>query len=496
MTLAPSYLTSAASTANASLAAIANQTSIVSRNIAGASEAGYSRKTAQLVTGVDGAAHVTSITRSTNTALRNTSLDVTSAAASQQALADGYDKISASLDDTNFGQSPASAIAVLTNSLQKLSASPSSDALQSDALASAKSLAANLNNATVGVQAIRQQADADITASVTRINSLLAAFKTVDTALAKGTIGGFDVTADQDRRDQILSALSQEIGITTSTKANGTSQLYTDSGVVLFDREPRTVSFKSTATFAAGTSGNAVIVDGVDVTSSNSTQVVRAGAIVGLAALRDGATVKYQSQLDEVARGLINSFAESDQSATPTLADAPGLFTYPGAPALPGSSTVTGLAGSISVNPSVDPSQGGVVSRIRDGGSADNGNPAYNYNPSGSASFSSRTNALIAKLSTPLAFSASAGLSTTATLGTFSNDSISDVEAGRKAASDGATQQATLRDKTNQTLQSDTGVNLDDELSKLLDLEHAYGASAKLLSAVDGLYTTLFQALN
>ena len=54
------------------------------------------------------------------------------------------------------------------------------------------------------------------------------------------------------------------------------------------------------------------------------------GRLIGLAAVRDTYAVTYQNQLDEIARGLIEAFAESDQSASPSLPDAPGLFTYPG----------------------------------------------------------------------------------------------------------------------------------------------------------------------
>ena len=61
---------------------------------------------------------------------------------------------------------------------------------------------------------------------------------------------------------------------------------------------------------------------------------IQSGKLAGLATLRDNATVTYQSQLDEVARGLIEVFKESDQRAVPLLPDVPGLFTYPGAPAM------------------------------------------------------------------------------------------------------------------------------------------------------------------
>ncbi len=63
-----------------------------------------------------------------------------------------------------------------------------------------------------------------------------------------------------------------------------------------------------TTTMAAGVSGNAVYIDGVDVTSPASTMAIRSGNLFGLAKLRDDIAVIYQSQMDEVARGLIEAF--------------------------------------------------------------------------------------------------------------------------------------------------------------------------------------------
>ena len=96
-----------------------------------------------------------------------------------------------------------------------------------------------------------------------------------------------------------------------------------------------------------------------------------------------------QAQLDEMARGLVTLFAESDQvgGGAPTR---PGLFTYSGAPAMPAAGVVVpGLAASISVSASVDPAQGGDVNLLRDGAISDPGNAAYVYNTSGAAGFSS-----------------------------------------------------------------------------------------------------------
>ena len=80
-------------------------------------------------------------------------------------------------------------------------------------------------------------------------------------------------------------------------------------------------------------SGNAVTVDtstgAVPKHSGRRRYVatpIQSGALAGYAELRDTIAPQYQAQLDQIAGGLINAFAESDQPGadTPT---APGLFT-------------------------------------------------------------------------------------------------------------------------------------------------------------------------
>ena len=49
--------------------------------------------------------------------------------------------------------------------------------------------------------------------------------------------------------------------------------------------------------------------------------------------------------------------------------------------------------------------------------------------------------------------------------------------------------------RTAEALSNDTGVNVDMEMSLLLDLEHSYEASARLIKAVDDMLASLFAAV-
>lgn len=476
--------------AQSGLSVTADQTAVVSRNVANAGDPLATRKNANVVTGPGGGVRVASITRVFNDALFKSVLASTSAASGQNAIVEALDFLDQTINDPELDASPAALIAKFTSTLQQYAETPNNTVLAQTAVAAAGDLALGLNSATQTVQQVRQQADGDMAGSVNRLNALLSQFETVNSAIVKGTRSGADVTDQLDARDHILTSIAEEVGIKMVPRADGDMALYTDSGVTLFDVKARTVTFDRTTAFAAGVSGNPVYIDGVPITGNAGSMLAHSGRLVGLSAIRDDVAVTYQSQLDEIARGLIEAFAESDQSVAPTLPDVPGLFTYAGAPAMPASGTLMdGLAGSIRVNPNVDPTQGGNPSLLRDGGMS--GNPAYVYNSEAAAGFSDRLNELVDGMLAARSFDPDAQTGASGTLAGFASSSVAWLQEARRSSGAEADYRSTLLDRSSQSLSKITGVNLDEEMTTLLELERSYQASSKLISTIDGMLDSL-----
>lgn len=472
--------------AQSALATVSTESAVVSRNIAGVNSSNsFSRKSANVVSLAGGGVTVASVTNAQNQALFDSVLNATSSSAAQSAISDGLTTLQQTVGDTSSTTSPAAQISSLTSVLQQYEASPSDNSVAASVVTAAKSLATTLNSATTTVQQLREQADSKMSASVSTINSLLSQFQTVNKQVVSGTAVGADVTDLLDTRNSILTQLSQQIGISTTTNANNDMSIYTDSGVTLFQGGvARAVTFKPTSSFSATTTGNAVYVDGVPVTGSSATMPIQSGALAGLAHLRDTITVTYQTQLDETARGLINSFAET--SGATTLA---GLFTNAGSSTVPAMGADTGLAGTIAVNPAVDPTQGGTASLLRDGIN-------FTFNTGGDASYTGQLQKYLSNLSTNQTFSASGDIATSASVSDYANGSVSWLEAQRQAASSEGSYQSTLLSNSTTALSNATGVNLDTEMSKMLDLENSYSATAKLLTSINSMFADLTSAIN
>lgn len=488
-------LSAALNAARSSLTTGASQTSVISRNISGAQEPMFTRKSA-IISTYEGGVRVESIGRAANPRLLHTMLGASSQAAGQQAIVDGLEKLEQTVGDPEDGRSPAALIGTLRDAIQLYATTPGDASAARAVLTGARDVADALRSASAGTQAARQQADADMVSSVGQINALLARFETLNAEIVRGTHTGADVTEKLDARDKVMADLSEEIGIRVVTRANNDLALYTDSGVTLFETKARAVTIEPTQAFGASTTGKAVFVDGVPVVGGSSAMPLKSGRLAGLAAVRDTVAVTYQSQLDEIARGLVEAFAESDQSASPTLPTIPGLFTYPGAPAMPpGGSALPGLAAEITVNPNADPDQGGVLERLRDGGIGDPLEPAYVYNGSGASAFSGRLQGLIDALDQARAFDPAADADTSADLVGFAASSVSWLEASRQGAETEVDYRSALFDRSMEALSNATGVNIEEEMTIMLELERSYQATAKLISTVDSMLGALLAAV-
>ncbi len=497
-------LSGAFGVARSALANNAAQSAILSNNIANVSNPDYARESAGTISRIGGGVTTGSTRRATDLALLASLFQAQSASTSSTASSDGLTQIASALglDTTSTSStstatdtSPATLIGALSNALQQYAAAPDNASLATAAVAAAKTLARGLNSASSAVQTVRTQADGDIAASVKTINSLLAQFQTVNRQIVVGTRTGADVSAAQDTRDGLLKQISNEIGITTTQNADGGTSIYTDSGATLFETTARAVTFTPTNAYTAATVGQAVTVDGVPVTGASAIMPIQSGRLAGLTQLRDASTVAYQNQLDQVASSLITTFAESDQSggSAPT---APGLFTAAGLAGMPTAADTTGLATSISINANVDPSAGGVATRLRDGGIANPSNSAYTYNTTGAAAYSTRLQQLVTALGATQTFDASSGGVGSGSIATYAASSVSWLETARQSATDQTTYTSALASSTTTALSNATGVNLDDEMSRMLDYEHAYQASAQLLNTVNSMYASLLQAFN
>jgi flagellar hook-associated protein 1 len=475
-------LSTALSTAQSIFNNTGTQTSVTSTNISNAQNANYVRRTAVLVTAGNGAL-VAGTERVQNSTLFRQTIASTSLASGQTTLLNGLEEIRGLLGNNDYDTSPSTRLSTLLTNLDAYAAKPNEATLASTAVSSAQDVVDTLNNAASEVQAIRTRADAEIKSQVDTLNNLLSQFESANTEVMRATVSNSDASNALDTRDTLLKQISEIVGISTVSRPGGDVAIYTSDGTTLFEKIPRTVSFQPTATYTAGTTGNAIYVDGVAMKAGNGSDTDASGSLQALLQIRDDIAPKFQSQLDEVARGLIVAFAET--GPTGTLTPKAGLFTNGVDDSVPSSGTViAGLAGSISINAAVKTNP----QLLRDGGI--NG-ASYVVNTQAAAGFSTLLDSYSQAMQTPQSFDASTGIDGNLDVMSFASDSAGWLESLRSTASSAEESKSAMQSRALQAYSSETAVSLDEELSLLLDIEQSYKAATKLVSTIDEMMQAL-----
>jgi flagellar hook-associated protein 1 FlgK len=94
-----------------------------------------------------------------------------------------------------------------------------------------------------------------------------------------------------------------------------------------------------------------------------------------------------------------------------------------------------------------------------------------------------------------MTFDPAAGITASVGVTGYAANSIGWFEGVRQQASTAADAKEALANRTAEALSNATGVNVDTEMSLLLDLEHTYQASARILTSVNQMLDALMAAV-
>jgi flagellar hook-associated protein 1 len=382
-----------------------------------------------------------------------------------------------------------SQLSAFNQALTSLSASPDDASLQSGAVTAAQSLASTFNNLSAAVSSGREQADQNIASDVTTVNQTLDQLAQNEAALQSAAASGQSTASYLDTRDQLVSTLSQNVPVKVFQSGNNGIIVTTDQGTTLWDGTEHKLSFtqtpnipsqlQQTADPANGYTGglSAVTVDGQPIAMSQT------GDIAANLQLRDVTLPEFGQQLDQLAGNTITAFQQADPTVT---GGETGIFTNAGAAVDPGNpAEIPGLAANIAVNASVDPTQGGQAWRIVDGAQATTQGAETGDN--------STVLSFIQAMNTNQSYAGSTGLPTSTTL----TNAVSQTAGLQQADLTTWTANNTSRTEQSQTAQTAlsnaTGVNVDDELQRLITVQATYAATTQVIEAVSKMLDDLNQ---
>lgn len=482
-------ITHALSNALSGLTAAGRGAQVVSSNVANALTPGYGRRvlavSSQSIAGLGAGVQVDGVLRQVSTALLGDRWlsDAALGAAGQEARF--YAGLEAAIGAPDSAGALSARYANFEAALVAASSDPGSEARLAAVLDTAGALAGKIGAISDGIQALRLQADAAIDDQVTVLNDRLNKVAVLNRDISQALGAGQDATALMDQRQAMIDEIAGIVPLRAMPREGGALALYTTSGATLLDGTAATFGFSPAAVIQPGmTLENGALsgltLNGQPVETAGAQAPVAGGSLAALFDQRDRLGPQAQADIDALAADLVTRFQEV--GLDPSLADgAPGLFTDAGA-ALTADAT-PGLSARLTLNPAVDPDQGGALWRLRSGlGTA----------APGPAGDSTLLDGFITALATPL----DPGIGRLSGRAQGAAGLAAEILSLAGAARQGAETELGFALSRNDSLRAAElaeGVDTDQEMQTLLLYEQAYSANARVIETVDEMMQTLLR---
>ncbi|MGE4496952.1 MAG: flagellar hook-associated protein FlgK [Deferribacterales bacterium] len=292
---------------------------VTGHNIANVNTAGYSRQTVSLTTqtpNINGSqvfgrgVQITSITRVYDEILAESIRNEQSQLSYYTSIQTTLSKVSVYFNELEDGSGLGESLRDYFDAWQDLANNPTDQA--EEALAKRVTLVETTNTLTQKIQSsynqlesFREEADYNISSYVDEINQLTEALAEINGQIAKVESLGNTANDYRDKRDQILTRLSELANVSVNEKSNGQVTVYLGGSALVDDK----VNYKLFAEGDNNNNGHYRITWGTAIDSKGQTDLtsfITGGAIGAELAARDEVVTNYMSQLDELAVTLIN----------------------------------------------------------------------------------------------------------------------------------------------------------------------------------------------
>lgn len=283
---------------------------VTSNNVANASTPGYDVESVDLAAAapqesgnvpIGSGVVVSSVTRAYSQAAANQLNASQSSLAQLNELQNYTNQI-----DNLFGTTAAGLTSALQSYYSGWSAvadDPTSTAARQALIGNATALAQNLNTTSTQLNALNSDVNTQITADVQQINSVSTQISALNQQIAASAGSGQAPNALLDQRDELVSNLSQLVGVTTTSNSDGSINVYIGNG------QPLVLDGN---TYALSTVPNQFNASQLEIASASSdgssiSGSITSGDLGGLLAARTQAIDPALNQLGQIATAIAQS---------------------------------------------------------------------------------------------------------------------------------------------------------------------------------------------
>lgn len=470
-------LTASLNNALAGLSLSSRRAEVISSNVANADTPGYARRrlsAAGPVTGVPSGQVV--VTRDSDPALRFLRRDAQSEAAAASVSAAFFGRIDREIGDPDQSGSLQDLLSRLEAAFTSASADPTSMIRLQAVAQSAADLTGKFHAVGDAILQERDTAETAISTTVDRLNTDLRSVAQLNVDIMRLRATNSDASSLLDQRQLLVDRISEDVPIRELQRDNGTIALVSQGGVILLDGRPAEIGFSSRSFLEPGMTYpdqlSGLTVNGRDVGTGQTGDGLAGGRLGALFTQRDHESVQLLESVDALAADVMARFQDPTTDVTLGIGDA-GLFTDDGV-GLDVSSAGAGLSRRIQLTSEIDLGDPSTLWRLRDGiGAAAPG-------PTHAGDQLARFSDALSNVQQP----SIAGLGEQeADLSGLAARLKSSASQSRVAAEDrferldrDAAALLELRDGAQ--------VDIDEEMRRLIEVEQAYAANARLVQAV------------
>lgn len=460
----PSSLSGILSTARSGLLSHQLALQVTSHNLANATTEGYTRQRAELVPGhplrmpeglLGTGVRVADITRT-----RDQFLD--SVFRRESSLFHGFNTQSNALSSVEvaFGEPSdlglGSSLDAFWAAWSDLSNDPTSTTARGLVVANANQIIDHFGRVASSLDAVTSRVADQLVTGVERVNQIAEQVADLNVEIATAVSGGNSAPDMADERDRLLDELSTLVPVEVTRRDTGAIGV-TVEGVSIVEGS---TSRSLTATSVAGVWSL--------TTDTGSPVVVRSGSIGGAMETLNGDFSAFRAQLDELAVSLVERVNAIHTTGTnPLGATGVNFFDDLGDPTTVTARTLVLDAAILADNLAVAAGSG-------DGGGA----------------YQSGANDIALALA-GLRDDTTGGVLAGRSINTAYRDLISEVGLTAAGASNSTASHEVLQRSTQEQRESVSGVATDEELIKVVQIQAAYSAAARIVTVVDEMYQTL-----
>lgn len=475
------------SNALSGMTAAARSAEVVSSNVANATTDGYGRRvletSSRTVGGTGSGVQVDGIRR-----------DIDQRALAERRLSDAqlgqagagadfYGRLETAIGLPEDAASLSAGFADFEAALIQAASQPESETRLSAVLQAAQTVQHRLSGASDQIQALRMEADGNIATEVALLNDRLEKIADLNGQIRRQNTAGTSSAALMDQRQALVDEISAIVPLRQVTRDGGQIALYTMTGGTLLDGNPATFSFDPAGTIVpemsmASGALSGLRLNGQPIETMGPYSPIAGGSLAGHFTVRDELAPAAQTELDALARNLIERFQSSGVDPTLGATDA-GLFTDAGA-AFSGANEL-GLSARLQINAAVDPAQGGATWRLRDGINAVTPGQVGNATLLGNS---------LTALTAPATTATGSFAGTDNTAGALADGFLSLISQQRQSA-EATLSFAQAKNTALVTSELEGGVDTDQEMQTLLLIEQAYAANARVVQTVSDMLDTL-----